>query len=283
MCGASLEERSRLPHFSASLTPPVMIFVVLVAVILVGVSLIKPWKGIKIAAYYTPTPTATPTGTPFPTSTPTPTPSPTPTLTPTPQTVRYMVQRGDTLEGIARRFGTTVEAIKKANNIQKDTGLLWGVEIVIPISPAGPGNSTPTPTSTVLAIGGNPPTPDRTPTSTPTSTATAYFRAPTLLSPADEERVEGEVVTLQWSSVGILGEDEAYLVSVRYIVGENAVTQLPPAITIANSYRVPAGNRPSADASGHLFEWDVSVVQLTGTTTYVPLTPPSDPRTFYWY
>ncbi|GAB4270660.1 cell wall hydrolase [Thermincola ferriacetica] len=44
---------------------------------------------------------------------------------------RYVVQKGDTLYLIAKRFGTTVEAIKSANNYWKDT-LYVGQDLTIP-------------------------------------------------------------------------------------------------------------------------------------------------------
>jgi tetratricopeptide (TPR) repeat protein len=53
--------------------------------------------------------------TPTPTATPSPTPSPTPTSQPQP--IIYVVRQGDTLYSIARRYGTTVQAIMAANGL----------------------------------------------------------------------------------------------------------------------------------------------------------------------
>ncbi len=85
----------------------------------------------------TPTPTAKPP-TPTPTveaATPTPAPTPAPMLTPTaipaagfPYTVRW----GDTLFSIAQRFGTTVEAIARLNNISDPDTLFAGQQLTIP-------------------------------------------------------------------------------------------------------------------------------------------------------
>lgn len=64
-----------------------------------------------------PADTATPTIPPVPTATPTPVP-PSPTPTPThPITNTYVVQLGDTLYTLARRYNTTVERIVQDNNI----------------------------------------------------------------------------------------------------------------------------------------------------------------------
>jgi LysM repeat protein len=78
----------------------------------------------------TPTPLATPLPTQVPTATAVPaTPKPTPKPLPTPQT--YVVQSGDTLNGIALRFGTTVTALKAANGLTGDI-INIGQVLVIP-------------------------------------------------------------------------------------------------------------------------------------------------------
>lgn len=86
-----------------------------------------------------PTDTPTPEATPTPTvelPTPTPTAIETPTSTPTAalesEAVVYQVEHGDTLSAIARRFGVTVEAIARANNIQDVEQLQVGQRLVIP-------------------------------------------------------------------------------------------------------------------------------------------------------
>jgi len=80
------------------------------------------------------TPTPTPTGTPpTPTATTTPvTVTPSPTPTPVPAGFPYVVRWGDTLWGIALRFGTTVEAIVRANNIADPDYILAGQTLIIP-------------------------------------------------------------------------------------------------------------------------------------------------------
>jgi LysM repeat protein len=80
-----------------------------------------------------PLPTATETATfaftpsvtlpPTETFTPTETLTPTASATPTPTQVLYTVRTGDTLSGIALRFGVTVEAIQSLNNL--DSTLIY--------------------------------------------------------------------------------------------------------------------------------------------------------------
>jgi len=117
----------------------------------VGQRLIMPVCG-------TPTPTTSPTPsgpTLTPTTSPTPaTPTPTPTTSPTPATptptpsptspceVTYIVQPGDTLSSIARRFGTTVAAIVAANGIVNPDFIWVGQRLIIPVC----GTPVPTPT-----------------------------------------------------------------------------------------------------------------------------------------
>ncbi len=94
----------------------------------------------------TPTPEATPTPTVEP---PTPTPAVTETSTPTPTAALageaniYLVEPGDTLSTIARRFGVTVEAIARANNIKDVAQLQVGQRLVIPPT----GEELPTPSA----------------------------------------------------------------------------------------------------------------------------------------
>lgn len=65
-------------------------------------------------------------------STPNPTPNPTPTS--------YTVQAGDTLSAIARRFGTTVQAVMSANKLTSTT-IYIGQRLVIPGSASNPGGT----------------------------------------------------------------------------------------------------------------------------------------------
>jgi LysM repeat protein len=72
-------------------------------------------------------------GNPLPTRTPLPpTAPPAPTPTSPDGTQRYVVQSGDVLVNIATRFGVTVSAIVRANNLSNPNALQVGQELIIP-------------------------------------------------------------------------------------------------------------------------------------------------------
>lgn len=99
------------------------------------------------------------------TTTPTPTPTPAPTPTPVQQT-SYKVVSGDSLYNIARKFNTTVDAIKKANNLTGDM-IYVGQALLIPtttVTPAPAPAPAPAPTPT--------PTPAPAPTPAPVQQTT---------------------------------------------------------------------------------------------------------------
>ena len=76
------------------------------------------------AIIFSPTATLPPSQTPTATETWTPTPS----VTFTPTQVIYIVKRGDTLGGIALRFGITIEAIQAINNL--NTTLIYEGQVL---------------------------------------------------------------------------------------------------------------------------------------------------------
>ncbi len=100
--------------------------------------------------------TGTPMATPVVVRVPTATPIPTPTLSPTP--IIYVVQPGDTLYGIALKYGVSVSALQETNGITDPKLLQVGQRLVIP-APRGNGRGTesprlPTPTPMPLLVQG---------------------------------------------------------------------------------------------------------------------------------
>ena len=87
-------------------------------------------------------PTAPPPPPPPPTQPPTAPPPPT---TPPPTTGEtYTVVQGDTLSGIARRLGVTLDALLAANNLTASSLITPGVRLQIPVGGSVPATNAPT-------------------------------------------------------------------------------------------------------------------------------------------
>ena len=98
----------------------------------------------------TPVPTAQPTTVPLPTPKPRPTARPSPTREPksTPAPLReYVVQPGDTLYSLARRFGVDLHALAEFNRIADPRKIYVGQRLLVPsdaiIATAPPARPTP--------------------------------------------------------------------------------------------------------------------------------------------
>jgi len=88
----------------------------------------------------------------------------------------YVVKEGETLAGIARRYGLEMETLKDVNGLSDADRIQIGQELILPLNaPAAAFVPTPTPLPTA--------TPTPPPTATPESTADPTF---TPLSPTDE-------------------------------------------------------------------------------------------------
>jgi LysM repeat protein len=203
---------------------------------------------------------------------PVPTPTPPPAATSTPNAAQatdssceiyqYTVKDGDTLGGISANFSVPAQAIKDWNGLTSDI-VFSGMPLKIPTCRRYP-TAGPTPTAT-------PPPP---------------YSAPNLLLPADGSTfiAGGDVITLQWSSVGSLRQNEFYAVTIEDLTDPN-VQKLVDYVT-DTKYIVPTSLRPSG-SSPHIFRWSVLPVRQTGSTkdgqaVYVPGGQVSNPRVFGW-
>ena len=279
---------------------------------------------------HTPTATQTPTTTSTPTSTPTPTATatntPTPTQTPTPTPIVHVVKSGETLYGIARYYGVSVQELSKANGLSTMSYLRPDDELIIPATGQIPTPTLP-PVEIVHVVQSGEtlediarrygvdaariaeandlepaakiragerliiplePTATPTPTPTPTSTPTPGppYPAPHLLYPPQEASFRGSdrVVVLQWASVGILKEKEWYALHLRYL--GKCEADRPCEVTVltkVTSWRVPPEWHPDKDAEGTEFEWKVAVVrQEDEEEPPIVLSPPGSVRRFEW-
>ena len=112
---------------------------------------------------------------------------------PTPTPGEYLVQAGDTLRSIAKQFGTTIDRLIEANDIEDTDVIRTGsiLQIPAPATAAGEGSTTsptasPVPTPT--------PVPTQTPIPTPTSTpAPIQISLAGLLQEYDQNKVRANI------------------------------------------------------------------------------------------
>lgn len=120
------------------------------------------WGCAEATPTVTPAPTETPragwTLTPYVTGTPTPTAAP-PTAPPLPTAAApsptpwvYEVKEGDTMLGIALRFGVSLDALEQANPGVSPEAMAVGTKLIIPVNVDNPAG-LPTPTPMPLEVG----------------------------------------------------------------------------------------------------------------------------------
>jgi LysM repeat protein/predicted RNA-binding Zn-ribbon protein involved in translation (DUF1610 family) len=182
---------------------------------------------------------------------PTPQPSETaaaasgaPTSAPANEVV-YTVVAGDTLSGIAQKFGVPMSRIQERNNIQNIQALQIGDQLVIPVAP--------TPTFT--------PGPGGSSAAATTPTPQAQYPPVKLLTPLDREIFIGDAspILLQWLTSGILQPNELYLVEV-----ERPGVKTISFRTRATSYHLLTDQYPADDDPNRLFKWRVMIVRQAG-------------------
>lgn len=169
-----------------------------------------------------------------------------PTATVPPTEVMHVVQQGERMSDIAKRYNVSESRIRTANELDPDEAIRAGDELLIPLQVTEEATAAPT--------------------TAPSPTPGPRYPAPQLLYPAEDATFWGRdaAVMLQWTSVGILEEDEWYEVHFRYL-GERSGGRLNEAVvhTRVTSWRVPDAWYPGDVAAQDRFEWKVEVVHAT--------------------
>ena len=220
---------------------------------------------------------------------PTPTPGPAPEIppdaplpaTPTPDTTQptepalptatlppqivYTVREGDTCGEIAQRFRMPVNHLIQQNGLDDNCLIRIGQVLTLTFA-------TPTPAVSPTPIIAQTPTPR------------AGYPAPQLVSPVEDAVITEslESVTLAWLSIGLLKDNEWYVVQVQ---PAGAIT-VPVFETKATSIRLTRAI--FGDLNERSFSWWVQVKQLvavdprTNERVYNDLSPASAVRRFAW-
>lgn len=201
---------------------------------------------------------------------PTPTIPPAATNTPQPidatkqacDTVPITVQENDTLSSIAANYAVSQEAIKTFNGKTTDNVFI-GENLLVPLCMRA-----------------------ATPGPTPTATIPPPYPAPNLLLPADGAAftLANDVVTLQWASVGVLRDVEAYQITVEDVTADQT-RRLTDYVT-DTKYIVPTTFRPK-DNVAHVLRWWITPVRQAGTDDqgqpiWVSSGAVSEKRVFTW-
>jgi LysM repeat protein len=203
---------------------------------------------------------------------PQPTPTPLPAATPTLEsgaatlaacnTVPYTVQANNTLSSISTNYNVPMEAIQEFNGLTSDQ-VFTGTTLNIPLCmrAATPGPS-------------------------PTPTAPPPYPAPNLLLPAQGTAftLANDTITLQWSSIGTLRDNERYYVVVEDVTSGTG-RKWTDYVTDTKDV-VPVTFRPQ-DNLAHAMTWTVVTVRQTGTDDqgnpiYTNAGATSDIRIFTW-
>jgi LysM repeat protein len=192
-----------------------------------------------------------------------------PPRTPSPEEVEitHTVRPGESLASIAAQYRRTVRSIMDANAITSTKSIQAGQELLIP-------PVTPTPELLedlpIYSIGEG-----------------GYrYSAPVALAPPHGTIFWGAdtAILLNWVSVGILEEDEWYLVTLNYLV--NGEREAAREWTKATSWRLSEELHPPAEAETRTLVWDVAVVRRAPSPSNIEegeiLSPRSRPREFTW-
>lgn len=176
----------------------------------------------------------------------------------------HIVSSGESLSSIALEYGVSFNVMAEVNGkLPPDYAITIGETLSIPVD-------MPVPTAGP----------------TPTETALPPYEAPRLLNPPDGAAISSieQAVSLQWTSVATLGEDEVYLVTIDDVTEKSAHRVVDT--TLTTRYILGPDMKPH-EAVPHVFKWIVVIARQSGVTAdgrpmYQPAGATSVERTFTW-
>lgn len=238
----------------------------------IGQQIVIPWPTTTPAAAAEPDTTSAQGGAvDAPAATPTPRFSGAlPRSTPTLQAgvMWHRVRAGETIVGIAFRYGTDLKVLSELNPevtfSQCDFGQASGGPSCVVTVYEHQNLRVPAPTAT--------PTLSPTPSGIATATATPVINAPAAFSPPDNRNYSvDELVTLRWVASGSLATGEVWVVYVESLSSGTVYSQATTALSLV----VPAAWKET-QPGWHGYRWRVQLVRRNGETV------DSASRQFLW-
>ncbi|MCC6805403.1 MAG: LysM peptidoglycan-binding domain-containing protein [Anaerolineae bacterium] len=190
------------------------------------------------------------------------------------QIIQVQVEEGQTIIGIAENNSTTLPIIATLNPQIS----FFGCDFSNPSG--GPGCNVSLSVGDMVNVPALTPTPTLSPTisGSETVTPTPTFSAPMLIFPPQDGIAQPRTFQLQWVSVGVLQDNQVYLVEIQ---DETSGADTYRDITTSTSYELPESLVPS-DGQTHTIHWRVSVTAPNAQGVYSFIGAQGDWRTFYW-
>jgi hypothetical protein len=185
----------------------------------------------------------------------------------------HEVQEGERMVGIALDYNMTLEQLSVIN---PDISF-FGCDFDEPSGGPGCGPVIVVNQCVNVFLSTVTPTLSPTPSGSETPTSTPTYVAPIANSPSEGALVPAGLLRIMWVSVGVLRQNEVYLIQVTDTT--TGMSYLPQ-VTRETSYLLPAEMIPE-DGQTHTIQWSVSVAVQNAQGSYHPVSGVST-RTFQW-
>ncbi|MEO8393549.1 MAG: hypothetical protein ABI700_11220 [Chloroflexota bacterium] len=190
------------------------------------------------------------------------------------QIIQVQIKDGDRIVGIAESNATTLSIIATLNPQLS----FYNCDFTNPSG--GPDCNVLLRVGDTVNVPALTPTPTLSPTisGSETATPTPTYGAPAAIFPPQDGSAGARTFQLQWVSVGVLKDKEAYLVEIK---DDTTSGKLFQDITRSTSYELPESLIPT-DGQVHTIEWRVSVAAPDDQGNYNYIGAQGEWRTFHW-